>query len=171
MSAEICLTPMTPAHLDRVIEVEHACFSAPWSKSTFYQEITANPYAHYIVAVNGDQVAGYAGTWLILDESHVTNVAVAPQWRRQGIAKQLMEYLLLTSFKQGANRITLEVRRSNLAAQQLYQGFGFCVEGVRKGYYTDNKEDALIMWLNDIAAYFDRREQGDGENFGDRDVL
>lgn len=159
---EVYLTPMMPIHLDRVMEVEEACFSAPWQKSTFHQEITGNPFALYIVAMAGEEVAGYAGTWLVLDESHITNIAVAPRWQRRGIAKKLMEYLLKVSLKQGANRITLEVRQSNLAAQKLYTEFGFSAAGIRRGYYTDNKEDALIMWLDDIAAYFDRKEQANG---------
>lgn len=161
-SDKIYIVPMTPVHLDRVMKVEQTCFTSPWQRSTFYQEITGNPYALYIVAIAGEEVVGYAGTWLILDESHVTNIAVAPAWQRRGIAKMLMEYLLRTSLKQGANRITLEVRRTNIPAQKLYEGFGFTVAGVRKGYYSDNKEDALIMWLHDISAYFDRKERADG---------
>jgi len=159
---EIYVIQMSTIHLERVMEVENACFTLPWSKNTFYHEITNNPYAHYVVAMAGEQVAGYAGTWLVLDESHVTNIAVAPDWRRRGIAKRLMDHLLKNSLRQGANRITLEVRRSNLAAQKLYEGFGFVIAGIRKGYYTDNNEDGMIMWLDDIAAYFDRKEQVHG---------
>lgn len=160
--AEVQILPMRAAHLDQVMEVEKACFRLPWSKSTFYQEIHSNPYATYVVAVVDDLVAGYAGIWLVLDEAHITNIAVAPQLQRQGIAIKLMEYLLWAALGQGANRITLEVRRSNLAAQELYARFGFVMAGVRRGYYTDDREDALIMWLYDIAAYLDGKEQANG---------
>lgn len=162
MSASIELIPMTPLHLDRVMAVEHACFTAPWSKNTFYRELISNPYAMYVVALVGEEVVGYAGTWLVLDESHITNIAVAPKWQRQGVARKLMEYLLQTALSQGAKGITLEVRRTNLAAQNLYESFGFVVAGVRKGYYSDNKEDALIMWLHDIPGYFQGKEQANG---------
>jgi ribosomal-protein-alanine N-acetyltransferase len=144
------------------MEVERSCFTAPWSENTFYREITENPYALYLVAMAGEEVAGYAGSWLVLDESHVTNIAVAPNWRRKGIAKRLMEHLMQTSLHQGANRITLEVRRTNEGAQKLYEDFGFHMSGVRKGYYTDNNEDGLIMWMEDIAQYFDGKEEGNG---------
>ena len=162
MAVDIDIAAMTPLHLDRVMEIEQACFTAPWSKGTFYRELVSNPYANYIVALAGEAVAGYAGTWLVLDESHITNIAVAPEWRRHGIGRKLMEELLRISLGQGARSITLEVRRSNVAAQNLYQSFGFVVAGVRRGYYTDDNEDALIMWLYDIAAYFDRKEQAHG---------
>lgn len=163
MSADIFITAMTPLHLDQIMVIEHACFIAPWSKSTYYRELVSNPYASYFVAMKDDDiVVGYAGTWLILDESHITNIAVAPAWQRQGVGKKLMEHLLCISLGQGAKSITLEVRRSNTEAQNLYDSLGFVVAGVRRGYYTDNQEDALIMWLRDIADYFEGKEQAHG---------
>ncbi|MDD4658465.1 MAG: ribosomal protein S18-alanine N-acetyltransferase [Eubacteriales bacterium] len=157
---------MTPAHLVQVMEIEKASFTVPWSEITYFREITENPYAIYIVATAAEEVAGYAGRWLILDESHITNIAVAPGWRRKGVARKLMEYMLRASLGQGANRMTLEVRRSNLGAQKLYEEFDFSVAGLRRGYYTDNNEDALIMWQYDIAAYLDRKERKDGADNG-----
>lgn len=162
MAVDIDIVAMTPLHLDRIMEIEQACFTAPWSKGTFLQELVSNPYASYIVALAEETVVGYAGTWLVLDEAHVTNIAVAPEWQRQGIGRRLLEELLRISLRQGAKSITLEVRRSNTAAQNMYQSFGFVVAGVRRGYYTNDNEDALIMWLYDIAAYFDRKEQAYG---------
>lgn len=153
---------MKPAHLKQVLVIEQACYTLPWSVNIFYQELVGNPNALYYTAMAGEQVVGYAGIWLILDEAHVTNIAVAPEWRRRGVAKRLMEHLLQNSLNQGVNRITLEVRRTNLAAQKLYESFGFVAAGVRKGYYSDNNEDGLIMWLYDIGAYFDRKEQANG---------
>ncbi|HBI55814.1 MAG TPA: ribosomal-protein-alanine N-acetyltransferase [Firmicutes bacterium] len=159
MSPDIKITAMIPEHLAQVMAIEKASFTVPWSEITYYREITENPYAVYIVAMAGEEVAGYAGRWLILDESHITNIAVAPGWRRNGVARKLMEHMLRSSLRQGANRMTLEVRRSNLGAQKLYEEFDFSAAGLRRGYYTDNNEDAVIMWQNDIAAYLDRKER------------
>ena len=159
MSPDIKITAMIPEHLAQVMAIEKASFTVPWSEITYYREITENPYAVYIVAMAGEEVAGYAGRWLILDESHITNIAVAPGWRRNGVARKLMEHMLRSSLRQGANRMTLEVRRSNLGAQKLYEEFDFTAAGLRRGYYTDNNEDAVIMWQNDIAAYLDRKER------------
>jgi ribosomal-protein-alanine N-acetyltransferase len=141
------------------VVVEEACFSSPWSRNTFLNELTENPYASYIVAVKGEQVAGYAGTWLVLDEAHITNVAVAPPWRRQGIARRMMEHLIYLALHQGARRMTLEVRSSNLSAQKLYLSMGFRSAGIRPGYYTDNNEDAVIMWLDYLPAALGKEHQ------------
>lgn len=162
MNPIIKIAPLIPAQLAQVMAIERASFSVPWSESTYYREITENPYASYFVALIGEEVAGYAGCWLILDETHVTNIAVAPSWRRQGVARRLMEHLLRLSLSQGANRMTLEVRRSNQGAQKLYGEFDFTATGFRRGYYTDNNEDALIMWQNDIAAYLAGKERENG---------
>ncbi len=166
MSPDIKITAMIPEHLAQVMAIEKASFTVPWSEITYYREITENPYAVYIVAMAGEEVAGYAGRWLILDESHITNIAVAPGWRRNGVARKLMEHMLRSSLRQGANRMTLEVRRSNLGAQKLYEEFDFTAAGLRRGYYTDNNEDAVIMWQNDIAAYLDRKERTNGTHNG-----
>lgn len=166
MSADIRIIPMTPAHLAQVMVIEKASFTVPWSEITYFREISENPYANYIVAMAEAEVAGYAGRWLILDESHITNIAVAPGWRRKGVARKLMEHMLRASLRQGANRMTLEVRRSNLGAQKLYEEFDFSSAGFRPGYYTDNNEDALIMWQNDIAAYLERKERTNGADNG-----
>jgi ribosomal-protein-alanine N-acetyltransferase len=96
--------------------------------------------------VNG-QVAGYCGFWLILDEAHITNIAVHPEFRGKGYGKRLLQYVMERARRLGALKMTLEVRVSNHVAQSLYEKMGFVRSGVRKGYYTDNKEDALIMWV------------------------
>ncbi|MGI6362565.1 MAG: ribosomal protein S18-alanine N-acetyltransferase [Bacillota bacterium] len=166
MKPEITITAMKPEHLPQVMAIEKKSFPVPWSEITYYREITENPYANYIVAMVGEEVVGYAGRWLILDESHITNIAVSPGWRRQGVARKLMEHMLRASVMDGANRMTLEVRRSNAGAQKLYEEFNFSPAGYRRGYYTDNNEDALIMWQNDIAAYLGRKEQADGKDTG-----
>lgn len=122
------------------------CFAAPWSEESFRQEVTGNDLALYLVAETDGTVVGYAGVWAILDEGHITNVAVHPDYRRRGVASALMEVLIKSCEEEGITCQTLEVRPSNQAALALYASFGFQPEGRRKGYYEDNGEDALIMW-------------------------
>jgi len=138
---------MSLEHLVPVAAIEAASFPVPWSLQAFVQELLENSLAEYLVALRNGEVAGYAGAWVILDEAHVTNVAVRPDLRRLGIGRLLMEKLLERVFFLGARRVTLEVRVSNRQAKALYESLGFCTKGVRRGYYEDNKEDALIMWL------------------------
>ncbi|MDI3328852.1 MAG: ribosomal protein S18-alanine N-acetyltransferase [Alicyclobacillaceae bacterium] len=146
---------MRTTDLDRIQEIERASFPVPWSRSAFYGELADNRFARYIVAQRQDEVIGYAGMWLILDEAHVTNIAVHPKARRQHVGETLLRYLMAYARSQGAAHMTLEVRVSNTPAQRLYQKVGFAPKGVRKGYYTDNQEDALIMWAE--LSRFDGR--------------
>lgn len=127
-------------------QLDLMCFAAPWSEVAFSQEITDNNLALYIAGELDGVLVGYAGIWAIIDEGHITNVAVHPEHRRCGIAKALMEVLIKSCADEGIYKQTLEVRPSNTAAMQLYAGFGFKEAGRRKGYYEDNGEDALIMW-------------------------
>lgn len=136
---------MTLEDLEQVLTVERLSFPTPWSRRAFITELTENGYACYLVVRKGAQVLGYAGIWLILDEAHVTNVAVHPDQRGKGIGHLLMAEIVRRCEERGCSRITLEVRRSNQIAQHLYASFGFVSRGVRKGYYTDNHEDAFIM--------------------------
>lgn len=122
------------------------CFAAPWSEESFRQEVMENDLALYLVAETAGVVVGYAGVWAILDEGHITNVAVHPDHRRRGVARALLDVLIKSCEEEGIGCQTLEVRPSNQAALALYAGFGFQPEGRRKGYYEDNGEDALIMW-------------------------
>lgn len=147
MVEEITLTPMTLQDLEAVHAVERTSFMTPWSMRAFVSELTENAYADYIVARTGDgAVVGYAGQWIVLDEAHVTNIAVHQSHRGRGIGERLLLELMSRGSARGARRMTLEVRRSNLPAQQLYLKLGFVARGVRKGYYTDTREDAIVMW-------------------------
>lgn len=166
MADELYIATMEPRHLDGVIAIEQESFTSPWSRGTFLREITENPYALYLVAMAGQQVAGYAGTWLIMDEAHITNIAVAKAWRRRGVARRLLDRMLVLAHEQGIRRVTLEVRRSNQVAQNLYRALGFYAAGVRPGYYTDNSEDAVIMWLDNLEDYFTGRGGEGGSYFG-----
>ena len=132
--------------IHQIAEIDKLCFSTPWSEDSFTQEITSNDIALYIVAVIDDFIVGYAGLWLIVDEGHITNVAVHPDFRRRKIAKALVQVLIDVSEKKGAVRHTLEVRTLNDAAIRLYEAFGFQEVSIRKGYYEDDNEDAIIMW-------------------------
>lgn len=130
----------------QIAEVEKACFSTPWSYESLNHDITENPRALYMTAEAGGKLCGYVGLWKIIDEGHITNVAVLPEYRRRHIARELLEALFASAEKQGIERFTLEVRTGNEAAKKLYAGLGFLEAGIRKAYYEDNGEDALIMW-------------------------
>ena len=136
---------MNAAHVVAVAGLEKQCFSTPWSLRSITSELS-NPLSYWIVAVNGEnEVLGYAGSQAVLDEADVMNVAVAPAARNQGLASRLMTALMVALADRGVHRLSLEVRASNYAAISMYQKLGFLQAGIRPGYYTDPKEDALIL--------------------------
>jgi ribosomal-protein-alanine N-acetyltransferase len=137
---------MTVDDLNGVLEVEALSFYTPWSRQAFVQELTRNEYAYYLVLKDGARAVGYAGVWIILDEAHITNIAVHPDYRGRDLGKFLLISILKAARSRGARRATLEVRVSNSVAQRLYLQMGFLVHGIRRGYYTDTHEDAFIMW-------------------------
>lgn len=143
---------MQSKHLDQVLEIEEFSFSTPWTRKAFDYEIQFNDFAHYIVALQDSRVAGYAGMWIILDEAHITNVAVHKNYRFRGLGKALMLEMIRRSVILGAERMTLEVRPSNTTARHLYTRLGFVERGLRKKYYTDTKEDAIIMWKDNLTG-------------------
>ncbi|MHB8926213.1 MAG: ribosomal protein S18-alanine N-acetyltransferase [Bacillota bacterium] len=162
LTEEMATMPMTMADLDEVMEVEQASFPSPWSRQAFVRELTDNLYAHYITARAGGRVIGYAGMWLVMGEAHVTNIAVRPEYRGRGYGERLLRRLMELALAGEANRMTLEVRKGNLAAQQLYAKLDFTPQGLRKRYYTDTNEDAIIMWNDDIAATMGMKDAGTG---------
>jgi ribosomal-protein-alanine N-acetyltransferase len=143
---------MDVRHIPAILEIERRSFPTPWSERAFMSELTQNAYAHYIVALHGDRVIGYAGMWLILDEAHVTNIAVHPDYRGRHVGELLLGDLERRARAQGCTRMTLEVRPSNAVAQRLYRKHGFAPRGLRPGYYTDTREDAIIMWKDGLDA-------------------
>ncbi|KJS15347.1 MAG: alanine acetyltransferase [Peptococcaceae bacterium BRH_c4b] len=143
---QLTVIEMLPAHLDQVLAIENTSFPVPWSRQSFVFELLQNEFAYYIVVLQDDKVLGYAGVWVVLDEAHVTNVAVHPEYRGGKIGRLLMTELMRRVSLKGAVRITLEVRTSNAVARNLYSSLGFKELGVRKKYYSDNNEDAIIMW-------------------------
>ena len=142
---EIRIRRMKAADVDEVAEIERATFARPWSRESFCQELERNVAARYLVAETDGRVVGYAGAWIILDESHITNIAVADEYRGRGIGKRLTQALLQYLSNLGACYATLEVRVSNERAQNLYRSLGFVSVGKRKRYYEDNNEDAFLM--------------------------
>ncbi len=150
LTARVVVDAMRHEDLGAVDEIERLSFRTPWPSYAFEQELKGNRMARYIVARAGDLVAGFAGVWIMVDEAHVTTFSVHPDWRRQGIGRQLLLNLAELSIAIGARRMTLEVRVSNAAAQGLYRAFGFEIAGRRPHYYTDDGEDALIMTTPDL---------------------
>lgn len=135
---------MTEQDVDAVVAIEEQVFTLPWSKESYLGELK-NQFATYLVCDKEAQVAGYVGIWVVFEEAHITNVAVAPPWRGQGLGRVLMEEAEKVARQKNALRILLEVRPSNYAALSLYQSLGYMETGRRKGYYSDNGEDAIIM--------------------------
>ncbi len=148
---KINLRRMTLADVDAVLAIEKASFTTPWSREAFVKEVTENKLAYYTVAESEGEILGYAGVWLIVDEGHITNIAVTPKYRGRQIGKKILEKLIQELKNRDILRVTLEVRASNKVAIGLYMSYGFIVLGRRPGYYTDNGEDALIMW-KDIST-------------------
>ena len=142
---------MEAADVPFVHAIEEATFAVPWSLDSFEKELT-NPCARYLVAVKDDRVIGFAGVWLVLDEGHVTNIAIAESQRGFGYGKALTLALLQYASNLGVAYVTLEVRKSNVRAQNLYKQLGFVSVGVRKRYYEDNQEDAYLMVNQNLPA-------------------
>lgn len=143
---KIIIRLMTMDDIDDIMEIELSSFNIPWSRASFVSELISNKFAKYIIARIGNKVVGYAGMWKVLDEGHITNIAVHPEYRQRKIGTGLVEVLLSLAQEIEISKLTLEVRRSNTVAQTLYKKFGFEALGFRKKYYADNQEDALIMW-------------------------
>lgn len=127
-------------------ELDKLCFSVPWSEQAFVDE-TENNLACYFVAVDGENVIGYIGYWKIIDEGHITNIAVSPDYRRRGIAANMLSQAIKSAYDEKLSLLTLEVRKSNSSARALYEKFGFEALGERKNYYHSPTEDAIIMTL------------------------
>ncbi|MDY3031723.1 MAG: ribosomal protein S18-alanine N-acetyltransferase [Clostridia bacterium] len=135
---------MTAKDIDSVAAVDRQCFSIPWSRQSFAEEME-NEIAVYFTASEDGQIIGYCGFWIVADEGDITNIAVLPQYRRRGVGSRLLETMIAEAQSLSLELLTLEVRRSNEPAKQLYSSYGFKQIGERRRYYSDNNEDALIM--------------------------
>ena len=149
---QVLIKKMEKPDVDDIFEIEKAAYGEHhWSKESFYNELDNNISNYFVAQIpETRKIVGYLGSWFIVDECHITNVAVTPDFRRQNIAQQLLTALIDECYKNMIKYITLEVRVSNVAAISLYEKFGFKSIGVRKKYYQDNNEDALIMFTENI---------------------
>jgi len=154
----IRLVPLAKEHLSDIVRIEKVSNSSPWSEQSFRSELT-NPQSVFLVALVNGEVVGFGGLWLVVDEAHITTVAVDPERRHQGIGRKLMLELLELAGARGMTCSTLEVRAGNEAALKLYESLGYVRASCRRMYYPDNDEDAVVMWLHCIPSPF----KGEGE--------
>lgn len=143
---------MTGADIPEVVRIERASFDTTWPADAFYNEITTNKLAHYFVGRVAGKLVAYGGIWVIFEDSHITTIAVDPACRGRKYGNVMMLKLLDEAIERGAAWMTLEVRESNVGAQQLYRKFGFTTVTTRKGYYSDNNENALVMWAGNLKG-------------------
>jgi ribosomal-protein-alanine N-acetyltransferase len=151
IDVDVHIVPMRRRHLRGVVRIESQVYPRPWSHSLFVSEIALRGSRSYIVARVGREVVGYAGLMMSVGDGHVTTIAVDPAWHRHGIGTRLLLTLAYEAIERDATAMTLEVRLSNRGAQEMYKRFGFTAVGVRKGYYGDTGEDALIMWAYEVS--------------------
>jgi ribosomal-protein-alanine N-acetyltransferase len=151
-SPDIQITNMRRRHLRGVMAIERQVYPRPWSPSLFISEMTAGRTRCYLVALDGRNVVGYAGLISYGDEAHVTTIAVDPGYHRMKIGTRLLYELVIEAREMGAHAVSLEVRVTNWGAQRMYGRFGFRPVGVRKNYYQETNEDALVMWTEDIRT-------------------
>lgn len=154
---------MRPEDVSTVMVIERECFTVPWRESAYLTEM-ANRSAFYIVACIDGQIVGFGGQWVIMDEAHITTIGVSKDYRGHKIGEQVLVALLDEALKHNVRRATLEVRESNEVAQNLYRKYGFQPAAIRRGYYTDNHENALVMWVDNLSglaytAKFDELKQ------------
>jgi ribosomal-protein-alanine N-acetyltransferase len=142
---------MQRADVARVMEIEKQCFTTPWHESAYLTELV-NRSAYYVVAWLDDKIIGYSGMWVIMDEAHITTIGVDPDYRGRKVGEQILIAMLDEAQRRGARRATLEVRESNELAQNLYRKYGFVPAAIRRGYYSDNNENAVVMWVDDMYS-------------------
>jgi ribosomal-protein-alanine N-acetyltransferase len=146
----VTVAAMRRRHLRSVLRIEALVYPRPWSLGLFMSELAMKSTRVYFVAKVGGEVVGYAGLMVTGSDGHITTVAVDPDWQRNGIGTRLMLGLSTAAAQRGCTGLTLEVRVTNTGAQDLYRAFGFAPAGVRKNYYTETNEDAIVMWAHDI---------------------
>lgn len=151
MAIEVDMRQMQREDVSRVMEIERECFPVPWHESAYLTELV-NRSAYYVVACKGSEIVGYAGMWIIMDEAHITTIGVARNSRGEKTGERLLAALLDEALNRKCRRATLEVRQSNEVAQNLYRKYEFIPAAVRRGYYTDNQENAVVMWIDDMTT-------------------
>jgi ribosomal-protein-alanine N-acetyltransferase len=148
----LLIEAMADADVKEVLRIEQQSFSTQWPSNAFYQELHDNKLAHYFVGRIGNRVVAYGGIWVILEDSHITTIAVHPDYRGRKYGEVMLLRLLDEAIERGASWMTLEVRESNTVAQALYRKYGFTTVSTRKGYYSDNNENALVMWAGNLRS-------------------
>ena len=146
----VTIGPMRRRHLRSVLRIEQQVYPRPWSMGLFMSELGIRGSRVYVVARVGTSIVGYGGLMLVAEDGHVTTLAVDPAWHRHHLGTRLLHTLATAAIARGAHNLTLEVRASNRPAQELYRAFGFAPAGIRKGYYVETKEDAIVMWATDV---------------------
>lgn len=146
------IQPMMTSDIPAVTRIERTSFTTVWPSDAFYNELSTNKLAHYFVGRFDDRVVAYGGIWVILEDSHVTTLAVDPEYRGRRFGEVLLLRLIDEAIERGAAWITLEVRESNIVAQRLYRKYGFTTVTMRSGYYSDDNESALIMWAGSLRS-------------------
>lgn len=145
---QVMIRKMEIEDVVQVLEVERASFPTPWTTDIFYQEIVDNKHAHYYVIEVDKKIVGYVGMWIVIDDAQITNIAISPEYRGKHYGERLFQFVIQLLLSLNVKRLSLEVRVSNIVAQKLYRKFGLVPGGIRKNYYTDNGEDAIVMWIN-----------------------
>lgn len=141
------IVKMEKKHIDDILVLENLSFAVPWSRTSFEDEVESNERAVYYCVIEGGRAVGYCGMWVVIDEGQITNIAVHPDFRRRGFGKALLSKVIEYCKNNSIRLVTIEVRKSNFSAIKLYKENGFKIVGERKGYYSDNKEDAILMNL------------------------
>ena len=150
--ATLRFEPIAEGHIADVVAIEREANGSPWTDGGFRNEID-HAHGRFLVAIEGGGVVGYGGVWLLIDEAHVVNVAVRADRRREGIGRRIVVALLKDARERGMLSASLEVRAGNEGAIALYEALGFVRTNRRKGYYPDNREDAVVMWLHDLKDW------------------
>lgn len=154
------IAPMRTADVAAVMRIERASFSTVWPSDAFYNELSTNKLAHYFVGRVDDRVVSYGGIWVILEDSHITTLAVDPEHRGRRFGEVLLLRLIDEAIERNAAWMTLEVRESNAVAQRLYRKYGFTTVTTRAGYYSDDNESAIVMWAGSLKSELYRNRIG-----------
>jgi ribosomal-protein-alanine N-acetyltransferase len=156
----LSIVPMGSSDISAVTRIERASFSTVWPSDAFFNELSTNKLAHYFVGRIADRIVAYGGIWVILEDSHVTTLAVDPAYRGRRFGEVMLLRLIDEALERGAAWMTLEVRESNAVAQQLYRKYGFTTVTMRRGYYSDDNESALVMWAGNLKSELYRNRLG-----------
>ena len=148
----LSIAPMAEADVRDVMRIEQQSFTTTWPANAFYQELHDNKLAHYYVGRLDGTIVAYGGIWVMLDDSHITTIAVSPDYRGRRYGEIMLVRLLDEAIARGASWMTLEVRESNTIAQGLYRKYGFTSVSTRRGYYSDNNENAIVMWAGNMKS-------------------